>query len=154
MRSKEERSICVARLRERFAQEGGIPDAEKEALLDGFVEGTVTLANLFDHARDYVTTAAERHELARTIVREAPAFKRMYEEYEASIPAYHEEQRQKNIVRMDMDKEQRERHEAIDAARANVELSGGEVGEDHLQHALRWANGEITMHDYLTPIKI
>ena len=48
-----------------------------------------------------------------------------------------------------LSEEQRKRHEALDFARANVELSGGKISEEAAQRGLRWANGEITMDEYL-----
>ena len=79
----------------------------------------------------------------------AAAFQHMREQYKASIPAYEEEQKQKNLQRAGMSMEQRKRHEALDFARANVELSGGKISEEDAQRALRWANGEISMDEYL-----
>ena len=145
----EERSLRVAQMRAHFAREGGVPNPEKEALLDRFIEGTATLADVFEHAREYVTTAQEREELRLAMRRDASALQRIPEQYEASIAAYDEEQKLKDIHRRGMSIEQRERHEALDFARANVELSGNNVSEENRQQSLRWANGEITMDEYL-----
>jgi len=79
-------------------------------------------------------------------------FARMREQYEAGMQAYDAEQKQKNIERQAMSAEQRRRHEALDYARANVELSGGKISEEDWQHGLRWANGEITMDAYLAVV--
>lgn len=151
--TKEERAVHAAQMRTHFAQEGWIADPEKEALLDRFVEGTASLADIFNQAREYVTTAQEREDLQLTKEQNALAFQRMREQYEASIPAYEEEQKQKNLQRAGMSMEQRKRHEALDFARANVELSGGKVSEEDAQHALRWANGEISMDEYLEAVQ-
>lgn len=77
----------------------------------------------------------------------------MREQYAASIPAYEEEQKQKNLQRAGMSTEQRKRHEALDFARANVELSGGKISEEDAQQGLRWANGDITMDEYLDAVR-
>lgn len=69
-------------------------------------------------------------------------------QYDAEMKVYEQEQELKNIDRRGMSKEQRERHEALDAARANAELSGSTIGEEQWQQSLRWANGEITMDEY------
>lgn len=147
--TKEQRSLRVAQMRAHFAEEGRIPNPEKEALLDLYIEGTATLADVVDHAREYVTTTKESEELRLTMEREAPQFRRMREQYEASIPAYEEARKQKNIERREMSEEQRERHEAVDAARANVQLSGGKISEESRRLSLRWADGEINMEEYL-----
>lgn len=159
--TKEERSLRVAQMLAQFAQDGGIPNPEKEALLGRFIEGTVTLAEVFDHVFEYVTSAQEREEMRLAKEQAAPEFERMRQEYEASIPAYEDERKQTNIQRMGMSNEQRERHEAIDFARANVQLSRGKVSEESWQHLLRYANGEMTLDEYLagystpvsTPVK-
>lgn len=147
--TKEDRSLQVAQMRAQFVQDGGIPSLEKEALLDSFIEGTATLAEVFDHAFEYVTSAQEREEMQVAKERAAPDFERMRQAYEASIPAYEEERKQKILQRSGMSNEQRERHEAIDAVQANVELSGFKVTDEVRQRSLRWANGEITMDEYL-----
>jgi len=147
--TKEERAMRVAQMRANFAHEGGTPDAEHEALLDQYIEGTATLADLYTHAREYVYTAQERQQLEIDKERLGAEFSRMRVQYDAETEVYAQEQEQKNIDRRRMSKEQRERHEALDAARANVELSGFTIGEEHWQQSLRWANGEITMDEYL-----
>lgn len=146
---KDERALRVAQMRARFAQEGGVAAPENEAFLDRFIEGTASLADLFDHAPEYLTTAQEREDMRLAKQSDAPAFQRMREQYEASIPAYEEKKKQRNLERAGMSEEQRKRHEALDFARANVELSGGKISEEAAQRGLRWANGEITMDEYL-----
>lgn len=146
---KEERALHVAQMRAHFAQESGVVEPAKEALLERFIEGSASIADLFHHAGEYVTTVQERKDLQLTKAYNAAAFQRMREQYEASIPAYEEEQKQKNLQRAGMSAEQRKRHEALDFARANVELSGGKISEEDAQRALRWANGEISMDEYL-----
>lgn len=106
-----------------------------------------------DHAQDHVTTAQEREDLQLAKEYNAAAFQRMREQYAASIVDYEEEQIQKNLQRAGMSAEQRKRHEALDFARANVELSGGKISEEDAQHALRWANGDITMDEYLDAVR-
>lgn len=147
--AKKERALRVAQMRARFAQEGGVATPEKEAFLDRFIEGTASLTDLFDHAREYLTTAQEREDLRLAKENDAAAFQRMREQYDASIPAYEEKKKQRNLERAGMSEEQRKRHEALDFARANVELSGGKISEAAAQRGLRWANGEITMDEYL-----
>lgn len=147
--AKEERALHAAQMRAHFAQEGGVADPEKEAWLERFTEGTASLADLFDHAPEYLTTAQEHEALRLAKERDAVAFQRMREQYEASLPAYEEMKRQRNLERAGMSEEQRKRHEALDFARANVELSGGKISEEAAQRGLRWANGEITMDEYL-----
>ena len=80
---------------------------------------------------------------------DAAAFQHMREQYAASIPAYEAEQKQRNLDRAGMSEEQRKRHEALDYARASVELSGGTISEEDVQRSLRFANGEITMDEFL-----
>ena len=147
--SKEERAVRVAQMRARFAQEGGVAAPEKEAWLEHFIEGSAFLDNIFTHAPEYVATAQEREDLQQAKEHDAAAFQRMREQYEASLPAYEEMKRQRNLERAGMSEEQRKRHEALDFARANVELSGGKISEEAAQRGLRWANGEITMDEYL-----
>ena len=106
-------------------------------------------ALLAANAREYLTTTQEREELRIAKENDAAAFQRMREQYDASIPAYEEEKKQRNLERAGMSEEQRKRHEALDFARANVELSGGKISEEAAQRGLRWANGEITMDEYL-----
>ena len=96
------------------------------------------------HAHEYVS---EDLRLAKE--HDAAAFQRMREQYDASLPAYEEMKKQRNLERAGMSEEQRKRHEALDFARANVELSGGKISEEAAQRGLRWANGEITMDEYL-----
>ena len=62
--------------------------------------------------------------------------------------------KQKSLQRAGMSTEQRKRHEALDFARANVELSGGKISEKDAQESLRWANGEITMDEYLDALRL
>lgn len=102
-----------------------------------------------DHAHDYSATAQEREDLRVARDHDAAAFQHMREQYAASIPTYEEEQKQRNLDRAGMSEEQRKRHEALDFARANVELSGGKISEEAAQRLLRWENGEITMDEYL-----
>lgn len=147
--TKEERALHASQMRTHFAQEGGVVGPEKETLLQRYIEGSASLADLFDHAREYLTTAQEREELQLAKESDAAAFQRMREQYEASLPAYEEKKRQRNLERAGMSEEQRKRHEALDFARANVELSGGKISEEAAQRGLRWANGEITMDEYL-----
>jgi hypothetical protein len=149
MTTKEDRSLRITRMRANYAQEGGVPDIEKEALLDRFVERNATWADLFDHAYEYVTTAQEREESRLAKERAIPEFERLRHAYEAGSKVYNEEQKQKNVERRGMSKEQRERHEAIDAARANVELSGGKISEPTWQDCLRYADLEITLDEFL-----
>ncbi len=151
--SKEERAVRVAQMRARFAQEGGVAAPEKEALLDHFIEGTVSLTDLVDHAPESLTTAQEHEALRQAKESDAAAFQRMREQYEASLPDYEEMKRQRNLERPGMSAEQRKRHEALDFARANVELSGGKISEEAAQQGLRWANGEISMDEYLAAVR-
>lgn len=74
--------------------------------------------------------------------RRADMFQRMREQYEADMQAYGAGQKRKDIERQAMSAEQRQRLEALDFARANVELSGGKISEEDWQRALRWAHGE------------
>ena len=99
-------------------------------------------ALLATHAREYFITAQEREELRLAKESDTAAFQRMREQYAASIPAYEEVQEQRRLERAGMSEEQRKRHEALDFARANVELSGGKISEEAAKRGLRWANGE------------
>ena len=101
------------------------------------------------HAQADLATEQEHEALRLAKEHDAAAFQRMREQYDASIPAYEEKKKQRNLERAGMSEEQRKRHEALDFARANVELSGGKISEEAAQRGLRWANGEITMDEYL-----
>lgn len=48
--AKENRTLHAAQMRVHFAQEGGIADPEKEALLERFIDGTASLADIFKQA--------------------------------------------------------------------------------------------------------
>lgn len=148
--NEEERRQCIAQMRTNFAREGGIPDKEKEAILDCFIEGNATWADIFDQAYEYVTTAQERGQLQLAKEKSASEFRHLRDEYEAEANVYKEEQKQKNIERRGMGKEQRERHEAIDAARADMELSGFSMSEEKWRDCLRYANCEITLDEFLS----
>jgi len=100
-----------------------------------------------DEGALHVTHALE--DVITTQQSDAAAFQRMREQYDASLPAYEEKKKQRNLERAGMSEEQRKRHEALDYARASVELSGGKISEEAAQRGLRWANGEITMDEYL-----
>jgi hypothetical protein len=149
MTKKEERSLRIAQIRENFAKEGGVPDAEKEALLDCFVEGNATWADLFDYAYEYVTTAQEREHLSLAKEKAAVEFQRTRSEYEADTNVYKEEQGQEKLNQRGMSKEQRERHDAINAARASVFLSGGKISKEIWRDSLRYANCEMTLDEFL-----
>jgi len=148
-KTKEVRTLHAAQMRAHTAQEGSVAGPEQEAWLERFIEGSASLTDLSDHAPEYLTTAQKREALHLAKEHEAAAFQRMREQYEASIPAYEEKKKQRNLDRAGMSEEQRKRHEALDFARANVELSGGKISEEAAQRGLRWANGEITMDEYL-----
>ena len=77
--TKEERSLRVANMRANFAQEGGAPDAQHEALLERYIEGTATLADLYDHAREYLYTFQERERLRLNKVATDVEFQRLSE---------------------------------------------------------------------------
>jgi hypothetical protein len=62
---------------------GRPPDAEHEALLDRYIEGTATLADLYAHAREYVYTAQERQQLEIDKERLGAEFSRMRVQYDA-----------------------------------------------------------------------
>jgi hypothetical protein len=149
MTSKEERNRRVANMRANFAQEGGVPDAEHEALLDRYIEGNATLADLYEHAREYVYSYRELEQQRLDKEQSDVDFARMHEQFVASVKSFDAEQKQRNVERIGMSDEQRRRHEAIDFARANVELSGYKVSEETWHDSLRYANGEITMEEYL-----
>lgn len=101
------------------------------------------------HAQADLATEQEHEALRLAKESDAVAFQRMREEYDASLPAYEEKKKQRNLERAGMSEEQRKRHEALDYARASVELSGRKLSEEDEQRSLRWANGEITMDEYL-----
>ncbi|KAB8041270.1 antitoxin VbhA family protein [Janthinobacterium aquaticum] len=93
-----------------------------------------------------------REDIGLAASTKADVFARLREQYDADMQAYDAAQKQKNIERQSMSAEQRERHEALDFARANVELSGGKISEEEWQHGLRWANGEIDMDAYIAGV--
>lgn len=103
--------------------------------------------------QDESSLATQLHEdIGLAASTNADIFARMREQYDAGMQAYDAAQQQKNIERQAMSAEQRERHEALDFARANVELSGGKISEEEWQRGLRWANGEIGMDEYLAEV--
>jgi hypothetical protein len=57
--TEKERSLRVAQMRANFAQEGYGPDAEDEALLNRYIVGTATLADLYEYACKYALAAQE-----------------------------------------------------------------------------------------------
>ncbi len=147
--TKEERRLRVANMRANFAQEGGAPDAQHEALLERYIEGTATLADLYDHAREYLYTYQERERLRLNKAVADIEFQQLREQYDVGRKAYSREQEHKNDERRGMSAEERERHETIDSARANVELSGFKVSNAAWRDSLRYANGEISIEEYL-----
>lgn len=60
--TKEERRWYVANMIANFALEGVDPDDEQMALLDRYIDGTATLADLHDHARKYALAAQKREQ--------------------------------------------------------------------------------------------
>lgn len=62
--TKEERSRYVGNMLANFALEGDVPDAEHMSLLNQYINGTATLVDLHDHAREYAL-AAQEHEQQR-----------------------------------------------------------------------------------------
>lgn len=99
------------------------------------------------------TLAAQlREDMGLAASTKADVFARMREQYDADMQAYDALQKQRNIERQAMSAEQRERHEALDFARANVELSGGKISDEEWQRGLRWANGDIGMDEYLAGV--
>jgi murein tripeptide amidase MpaA len=147
--TKEERSLRVANMRANFAQEGGAPDAQHEALLERYIEGAATLADLYAHAQEYLYSYQERERLRLIKTATDVELQRLYKQYDAGRKAYGKEQEQKNDERRGISGEQRERHETIDSARANVELSGLTVSDEAWRDSLRYANGELSIEEYL-----
>jgi hypothetical protein len=141
--TKEERRRQVANMLANFQLEGGVPDAEHLALLNRYIEGTATLADLFGHAYEYVTTAQERRdteEIRAQLVH-------LNEKHAAETKAYNDERRRAALANIGISHEQRERQEAADFARANVELSGFKVSEEAERLMSRFVRGEITIDE-------
>jgi hypothetical protein len=150
MKTKAERKRDVATMKANFALEGGVPDASQEALLSQYIEGTASFQDLFDHAREFVLTHQEREQLEADKERLARNHARLEEEYMKSGKEYDAERKQRARERESMTSEQRKRHEAIDAARANVELSGLKISGKMWRDSLRFARCEITLEEYIS----
>jgi Antitoxin VbhA len=56
---KEHRAAQVAQMRANFAIEGMEPRPEDVALQAGYIDGTVTLVDMLDHAREYVKSSRD-----------------------------------------------------------------------------------------------
>lgn len=74
--TKEERSKSVAQMRANFAHEGLVPDTCDEALLGQYIEGTVTLADLYEHACAYAAAAQEREQQQHPKINSVPSVQR------------------------------------------------------------------------------
>jgi hypothetical protein len=147
--TNEERSLRVANMRANFAHEGGVPDAEHEALLDRYVEGTATLADLYEHAREYLFTVQEREQQRLKVEALQAGSQRMAQDYEEGAKVYEEEQRREALANIGMSAEHRARHEAVRDAMASARLSGDTVSEQMKLDAARYVSGELTIDEFL-----
>jgi hypothetical protein len=147
--TKDERSRNVAKMLANFAQEGQVPDAEDEALLQRYIEGTATLADLYEHASEYAFAAQESKRLQHTREEFITPFELDLEGFDASMKAYDEEQKRKTLANIGISSEQRRRQEAVDFAKASVGLSGFTISEETKRNSARFVAGEITMEEYL-----
>jgi hypothetical protein len=148
--TKEERGRRVANMRANFAHEGGVPDAEQNALLDRYIEGTATLADLLEHAYDYATTAQERQEERLRKAELEPHLQGVYDRYSADMKILDDERKKGASVNIGMSREQREREEAVNAARADSNLSGATLNEAVQRDATRYVAGEIDLDEFLS----
>jgi hypothetical protein len=147
--TKDERALHVAQMRANFAQEGGVPDPEHETLLNCYIEGTSTLADLYEHAHEYALAAQEREYHQREQQELSVPLQPDFEQFEASMKIYDEEHMQKDLANIAMSDEQRKRQESADFARAPVGLSGFTVSEETERDSARYISGEINMKEYL-----
>lgn len=148
--TKEERSQRVANMRANFAQEGGVPDPEQNALLDRYIEGTATLADLLEHAYEYATTAQERQEERLRKAELETYLEAIYGRYDADMKIWDDERKKSANVNIGMSKERREREEAVNAARADSDLSGATLSEAVQRDATRYVAGEIDLDEFLS----
>ena len=148
--TKEERSRRVANMRANFAQEGGVPDPEQNALLDRYIEGTATLADLLEHAYEYATTAQERQEERLRKAELETHFKKIYDGYTADMKSWDDERKKSASANIGMSRERRQREDAVNAAKADSELSRCKLSEAVERDAARYVAGEIGLDEFLS----
>jgi len=148
--TKEERSRRVANMRANFAQEGGVPDSEQNAVLDRYIEGTATLADLLEYAYEYATTAQERQEERLRKAELETHLQGVYDRYAADMKTWDDERKKSASVNIGMSKERREREEAVNAARADSDLSRATLSEAVQWDASRYVTGEIDLDEFLS----
>lgn len=147
--TKKERRTHVGIMLANFKREGSVPDAEHIALLERYIEGTITFGDLFDHAREYVTTVQEREQVKCDIEDISVQFVRLSKGYDESCTAYDEDRRQAALASIGMGADQRKRQEAVDFARSSLFLSGLKVSETCEQEVARFVRGEISIEEFL-----
>lgn len=148
--AKKERRTHVGIMLANFKREGGVPDAQHIALLERYIEGTITFGDLFDHTREYVSTAQER-EQARSDTKDVSVqLVRLSKEYDESCTAYDEDRRQPALASIGMSSDQRKRQEAVDFARSSLFLSGLKVNETCKQEVARFVRGEISIDEFFS----
>jgi hypothetical protein len=148
--TKEERSRRVANMRANFAQEGGVPDPAQNALLDRYIEGTATLADLLEHAYEYATTAQERQDERLRKAEWETDLRRIYDGYAADMKIRDDELKESASANIGMSREQRQREDAVNAARADSELSGATLSEAIQRDSARYVVGEIGLDEFLS----
>jgi hypothetical protein len=149
MTTKEERKRHVETMKVNFALDGGAPDPAHLALLECYIEGSATFQDLYDHAKEYVLMHQQREQLVAEKERFSQEYTHMTEEYATSAKMYEEEQLRKALECRSITEEQRRRYNAIDVARANVELSGFSISDRAWKDSLRFANCELTYEEYV-----
>jgi len=76
--------------------------------------------------------------------------KRIYAEYAEDIKIYDEDHRKNASASIGICKAQRERQDAVNAARANSKLSGFEVSEAVERYSARYVADEISLDEFLS----
>lgn len=147
--TKKERRTHVGIMLANFKRDGGVPTAEHTALLDRYIEGTITFGDQFDHAWEYVSTAQEREQARSDIKDVSVQLVRLSDEYDESCTAYDEDRRQPALASIEISADQRKRQDAVDFARSSLFLSGLKVSETCEQEIARFARGEISIEEFL-----
>lgn len=151
--AKKERRTRVGIMLANFKREGDVPDAEHIALLDRYIDGTVTFDDLFDHAREYVPTTQEREQARCDIEDISVQLVRLSKEYDESCTAYDEDRRQEALASIGMSADQRRRQDAVDFARSSLFLSGLKVSETCEQEVARFVRGEISIDELFSLVR-
>ena len=115
-------------------------DAIKKEKSNGAVDSNEKVAELMQEAEFYT------QEQDAVISNDAAAIQRVMSQYYPKIKAAYDHHRTAPITA----EERQRRLEAINYARASVELEGIKLSKEWEEHALRFINGEIDMPTFMT----